>query len=1431
MNTQQPANTSTRPSASELDAPDSFASLPHLDRARAWVGAAESATTEDRRAESLAEAAHAFAEAGDVPSATACLDALLAMSEPRVRSAQRGVDAATLLGDMGRALRLYTFVLPSISLEEKRATTALSLADEAAKLADRALERFFLREVMAVRRSEDTLARFAQSAVASWRAGEGLDEDDRSHAVLSLVHLARRHAGESGFAYAASGLELDPSNDDALELFVDRGAEAGHHETVRAQLEAAAAMLGNERKAIALGRLAASMDDRPTGALPSATTSSSAIVDLDDLDDEAAPAPARDPRVESLLAEAATLKSFPSLHVTKLREILVVDPLESEALAELRTVLAARGDHEGLRDVLAEAAEAAKARRWPVTKRLPIVRELAELCAGPLDDAIGAIEALEELVRSDAKNTEARTALRGHLERVGRWDAVVALLEDGLASADSPAEVLGELAKLHLEKRRDTAAAAEALLRRARALGHDLHAWREALQLTRALRDRAKLESLLVEALGAIGTALTTTERATLHEELAGLRKTSGDLAGAEKLYSEAALATRDARLFAAAEACAAELGASERAARAALAQADLADESARAGHLIRAALRFSEAGARKLALATLRDAVGAGASAEGARPALERAAREDAAETFDWVAAIALRTTRDRAGWLALAESLAEGQSQASRAVPLAKELLRQGPTAARLRLLAPLPWATDDELRGLVEGVATRGDVGQELRTEAALLCAHAARVRGDRDGALRVLRSLPHPLEARVVGELLELGTGVLGAQEELELVEQALATTAAESTERKNWLERAMTLAHARHDARRELRYALELVALDGDDFDRLARATVLARDVDDVGTLERCLARAIEAEADDEALADLVRERAKLLADRLGRPDDALALVGEHAVENAGLRTFWVDLAAKHGRHEGAAATVECFESLAPAESALDAWLETLPSSESWLALARAASRKSPKPSRRALALAIERGQALHARELFALAGPHDDAHAAVSESKAFAALGLTAEAFASVRAHVDRAASDRPAEVVALALTLAPSAREAAIMLTQVRDLSVDAFHDALLDVLARADGGSDALAAVLRAVSGHADMARLAARTNDARVVETLVSFAEELPAAALAPIVAACVRLELPEGVRVEARARALAATPGAHDDPSVAGNDPAERLAALARACELCRNDAFEPLAAAWVDALRGAGRLSEALAVATKLVDRNGVHRELLEAVLEQGGHTAELVASLEKRWSHEKDQARRLTLARRIADVLERADGDPREVADAWRRVLRLDAKDAHATAALERAKARALGARVSTPAPVAAPSQAASEPPGPVEASTIDHVDEAEPTTTTTLQVQAPAPLPSEPTNIEEISGEFATTSAIELAEVDAARSSAPSLLDADEIRSVNDDELLASTAASSAPHDEPEVPEPLASSELLDDAMLESVPDAEELA
>ena len=1305
--------TSAAASAKGLDAVEAGASFAQslFDRATIWADAASSAVGDERKSECLAEAAHGFAEADAPGAALQCLDALLAIVEPTTGAAQRGVDAANILGDLGRALRLYTWVLPAISDDEKRASVSLDLADQAEKLPDRPLERFFLREVLRVRREETLLVRFARSAIQSFRDGGGLDDDDRQHALLSLMHLARKHRNAAGFSYASSALELEPTSDEALDLFVDCAIAANMQAAARQSLANALFILGSARQSRALDRVAASLDDRPTGTLPEAPSSMPSIVDIDEL--AASDSHALDPRILALLAEAAAVKSFPSLHVAKLREVLAIDPLEENALAELRGILAARGDHEGLREVLSEASDAAKRNDWPVSRRLSIVRELAELCAGPLDDPFGAIAALEELVRSDPKNMEARAALRGHLERVGRWDAVVGLVEEGLASASNPAEFLAELARLHLDKRRDPASAALALLRRAQLLVGDVEAWREAIQLVRSLRDGARLEAVLLEALATIGTALTTTERAQLTEDLGRLRQSAGDVAGAERYFTEAALSTRDARLFAAAEACATELGEGERAARAALAQADLADDRQRADHLLRAAGHFADAGARKIALATLRDAVTAGALLARVRPILSACAQGDAGETFDWTAAIALRTSQDKSAWLAIAEELAPGHASSPRAISLVKELMRLGPSASRFRLLAPLPWATDDELRALVEATAARTDLPPALRVEAALLTAQALRSQGDDAGAMRVLRTLPEPLDFRVVSELLDAGAGALDAPEELALIDKALSFAEADESLRKAWLERSVGLANFRHDGPRELRYLQALLALDPEDFDRVARATTLARDLDDVETLDRCLGLSIEAEADDSTLEAFVRERATLLIGRMNRAADAEQIVAANAAKQPELRLFWVEVAAHSGLVASATRSLLTFDGLDPACAALDAWLEKLPSSDDWLALALGAFHRSLSPSRTSLALAIARGSAEHSKALFLAMGPSRNLAEARSEATALAALGLADEAFSSILPHTQGfappslGAPELSPDLLDLVLALAPSADAAATALLRCRGVSGGDHQRGIDAILARVEGAPAALVPWLAQMQSILNPQLLAEYTNDRRVLVALSALSLAWEEEPLRAIFAGLERLGGDEASRAGVLARLFAVAPSAATETHFGGD--LARAQILGQARGLAHGAEREAVSIHLVRALLADGDDEQAQAVAHSLLAANMAHRELFEEVLEHRGFLVELASSMEKRWSLEKDGARRLALARRIAATLEAAGADPREIADAWRRVLRLDARDAEATASLERAKARTHGsvARMAVAVPPSSPSSSA----------------------------------------------------------------------------------------------------------------------------
>ena len=108
-------------------------------------------------------------------------------------------------------------------------------------------------------------------------------------------------------------------------------------------------------------------------------------------------------------------------------------------------------------------------------------------------------------------------------------------------------------------------------------------------------------------------------------------------------------------------------------------------------------------------------------------------------------------------------------------------------------------------------------------------------------------------------------------------------------------------------------------------------------------------------------------------------------------------------------------------------------------------------------------------------------------------------------------------------------------------------------------------------------------------------------------------------------------------------------------------------------------------------------------------------EELSAMLTELGDYRGMVQLYEDQILRGKDMNARAELARKVARMWEEQLQDPREAADAWRRVLRMKAADPEATAGLERAKSNML----KKPDPGAGPEQyAPPKPPPPPPTST-----------------------------------------------------------------------------------------------------------------
>ena len=153
---------------------------------------------------------------------------------------------------------------------------------------------------------------------------------------------------------------------------------------------------------------------------------------------------------------------------------------------------------------------------------------------------------------------------------------------------------------------------------------------------------------------------------------------------------------------------------------------------------------------------------------------------------------------------------------------------------------------------------------------------------------------------------------------------------------------------------------------------------------------------------------------------------------------------------------------------------------------------------------------------------------------------------------------------------------------------------------------------------------------------------------------------------------------------------------------------------------------------------------------------GVIEELTALFAELGDHRG-LVALIEDQILRGKDMTARAELARTVARMWQNELADPREAADAWRRVLRMKAGDADATAGLERAKVNMLRKPAaggestpslpSSPAPAArsVPPAAPSSPPAATDAPSTDAALTPEASHATSAEAEAPAAAPSAP--------------------------------------------------------------------------------------
>ncbi|HKQ68665.1 MAG TPA: hypothetical protein VJT73_04965 [Polyangiaceae bacterium] len=1038
----------------------------------------------------------------------------------------------------------------------------------------------------------------------------------------------------------------------------------------------------------------------------------------------------------------------------KYKEVLALDPAHPEALAWVEDYLRTKRQYAELRDVLMQAVRAPNT--TPETRKQQLL-EVAGLCETQLRDLETAVQAWKQICSLDRGDVSARDHLRRLLERGGRWDELALVLEQE-ASATSDVEdrvaLEKKLAQLHEVKRKDFASAGEAWARIASLLAGDEAPLSAALKLFEKGGRKDLACEAIAENAGAIGDK---SSRAALYVRMGDLYEKEGRAAEAGEAYVLAAESDASAKNWEAAERCLVSAEKWGRAAFAVGQRAEFtADAKARAALLVRASDMLVKAGDDVNALRYLESASGLDPNNDDYAAEVEKryteAARFTDLASFHLSRAEKLDDKTKRAALRkrnATLQAERLGDKDAARQTLLSA--LEDGDDA---EILAKL--ADDAESRG--EHEATKDflhrlvAIARAANEKVAIALREAKLLAGpldDAEGAIaRYLFILddvdPKNREAvRCVAELEEKRDNQKGLAEALER-ELEIVTEDAEK------LELAQKLASLYEgpldDAKRAIR-ALDLVrSLDAEDFEAMSRLQVLCEKVQDWPRVAELLQALIEIEGDDDELSALTRKRADILVTKLERGDEALAALAGPADSGDGpCREAYVELADRLGwKGIVAAKLVEWHGESAPTpkrnealRSAFDRFLGVGRDEE---AVKVATELARSKGADQALAEKLEE-IAARLKDLEALSVAHDLlAHDLTGPDRA---AELVRQAEVLVNAGVEPTDAQQHGE---MGLGSVPPL-QVEPLLERLAKL-VDS-PGPVIDVYERQVGRckvpSDRLSALSRA-------AQVAAQRG---VPERAKSFYELALSAGVPEETLMALELSATQGDRERggtALRRTLAEALSGGGQGSRDGGRTRGLL--LRRAAQIAQRDlgdiekafgwlgdalvahvdaasldALEELAMEVDDLKRAEATIGRVLAEVfdgplvrqllarrvkmrkEQLGDKAGAAEDLkklhdlspadvavtdeLSLLLTELGDFRGMVHVFEDQILKGKDPAVRAELARKVAKLWEEQLQDPREAADAWRRVLRMKPGDPDAQAGLERAKSGMLTQRKS----------------------------------------------------------------------------------------------------------------------------------------
>jgi hypothetical protein len=1059
----------------------------------------------------------------------------------------------------------------------------------------------------------------------------------------------------------------------------------------------------------------------------------------------------------------------------KYREVLESDPAHPEALSWVEDYLRTKRDYGSLRDVLLAAV---RAPGESVEARKERLREVAGLCEGNLRDTDGAINAWKQLLAIDRSDESARQSLTRLLEKTQRWDDLANLLEqEATAESDLEKKISLEkkLATLQEQKRRDFAAAAEAWGRIANLTPEDDRAVATASKMFEKAGAIDRAAQVIAENAAAVNDQLA---RGGLLERLGELREQLNDPGGAGDAYADAAEAQKSPKLWEATERCFVAVERWDRAGQAAVQRAHMAAEAKQqAQSFARAADYFGRSNDEQSVLANLELAADLDPTSEEYAQLLTD--RYTSAQKFGELVNLLVRRgdrLTDRAQRVAMRRQAATlyatqlADKEAARETWL--KVLEDGDDKEALERLIDDAVEREDHteattlLRRLGNTAVDRAERARIALREAELLAEGV----GDVDTAIARYERIVADLDPtcrpalQAIADLQEARDNPAAAADALERELKLVADT----TERGQIAGRLARLYEQLDDAKSAIR-ALEIVRkADLEDFDALTRLCDLCEKTEQWDKVAELLAQRIEVEADEAEVSVLTKKLAGILADRLDRGDEALAALTELAdAGDAAIRAAYIELGDRLG-WRGIVATklVEWWfeakqsaERLSNLRGAFERFAEVGREQD---AVRVACEIVRSKGADRELAERLEQ-LSIKTNDLDALAIAHD--LLARELTGVDRARELVRQAEARVKAGAPRIEALQHGEA---GLTSVPPAEAEELL---VRLASIAEKPNDVVDLyerqISRCKAPADRVKALARAAQvaasrGQIDRARgffelalsgtptddtlasleQAARDGDAQ------TGGERLRRALCASLASGG------QGARDGGKTRGALmrrAASMSHRDL----NDLEQAFTwlgdALIAHVDPLSLDALEDLAREVGDPRRAEATLSRALGevfdgplVRQLLARRAKLRREQLDdktgsaadlkklhdlspndqavmdelsALLTELGDYRGMVQLYEDQILRGKDMSARAELARKVARMWEEQLADPREAADAWRRVLRMKQGDPEATAGLERAKSNMLkkpepGAEREAYAP---PKLQATPPPPPPE--------------------------------------------------------------------------------------------------------------------